>query len=196
MHKALWLALVVPLCLACSDAPPDPSTKTPANKPPNRQHPATAPTEEALSPAPDPAPHHENPFVVRNEYHLVEGDELGAWGTPPTPAVTTSVSQGLPTVRGDLDAQIARRVMRRSVPALARCYERARRKTPSLRGALSVLLVVGGTGEVLSASIPTKTFPAAMETCILNEMRTLTFPKPTCAVLVEIQAPFHFAPPE
>ncbi len=109
----------------------------------------------------------------------------------PAPQVTL----GVPTVQGELDAQIVRRIMRRHLAVIRYCYEKELLHAPKLAGELRVAFTISPDGAVVAASLASSTLRSApVEGCVLARLRTMLFPKPHQGVAV-VSLGMDFAPP-
>lgn len=118
----------------------------------------------------------------------VEGGTKGA--VPPRgPEVQPRRAQ----VSGGLDAATVRRVVRRSLPRIRRCYLNvALQVNPGLSGELVVTFTVRLDGTVMDAAVSQRAFNhPKLESCLLEEVRRWRFPTPEGSV-VRVRYPFHF----
>jgi hypothetical protein len=99
---------------------------------------------------------------------------------------------GMPTVKGELDANIVRRVLRRNANQLRYCYEKQLQVNPTLRGLLVIKLVIDAEGKVTSASA--SGLHKDVEACAATRARTWLFPKPKSGVVSATQ-PVTFSTP-
>jgi TonB family protein len=116
---------------------------------------------------------------------------------PPPPAsqprVDPTQAEQAPSVRGDIDREVIRRVFRQATGAVRRCYESALQQNPSLAGRVVVKLTIGATGQVVLATVQSSTLKhSEVESCILAVMRGLAFPKPPGGGIVVVTYPFVF----
>jgi len=102
------------------------------------------------------------------------------------------VKIGVPDSRGDLDKNIIRRYIRRSLPKIRFCYEKELAGDPKLRGTVSVKFRIEGTGMVHAAEA--EGISAAVATCVAAAIRAIQFPKPKGGGVVEVKYPFTFRP--
>ncbi|MBL9020237.1 MAG: energy transducer TonB [Myxococcales bacterium] len=107
---------------------------------------------------------------------------------PPPPPM----QWGMPTVKGELDRDIVRRVFRRHSNELRYCYEKQLALAPKLRGLLVIKLVIDAEGKVTSASA--SGVHKEVEACAAARARTWLFPKPKSGV-VSVTHPVTFSPP-
>lgn len=94
---------------------------------------------------------------------------------------------------GGLDRDVIESVIRRRVDRIRLCYERQLNFNPKLAGKISVRFIIGKSGEVLSSKALDDTMKnAAVKNCILEEVKTWTFPQPEGGTLVNVDYPFVF----
>jgi serine/threonine-protein kinase len=108
------------------------------------------------------------------------------WGSP-IPAA------GGPVAVPGLDKSTLQRVIASRVGQVRACYEAELQRNANLAGAVTVSLVIGPTGKVVSASIAKSSIGnAAVETCILARVRSWSFPPPADGGTVNVTYPFVF----
>ena len=103
-----------------------------------------------------------------------------------------TIQWGMPTVKGQLDRDIVRRVFRRHGNELRYCYEKQLQVNPSLRGLLVIKLVIDAEGKVTAASA--SGVHEDVEACAATRARTWVFPKPKSGV-VSVTHPVTFSSP-
>lgn len=105
----------------------------------------------------------------------------------------TGHGYGDTTTGGGLDRDVIESVIRRRVDRIRLCYERQLNFNPKLAGKISVRFIIGKSGEVLSSKAIEDTMKnAAVKQCILDEVKTWTFPQPEGGTLVNVDYPFVF----
>ncbi|MBK9259510.1 MAG: AgmX/PglI C-terminal domain-containing protein [Polyangiaceae bacterium] len=98
-------------------------------------------------------------------------------------------------VRGSLDKEEIRRVVRRHLNEIKFCYEQGLTRRPDLEGRLVVKFTIGKTGSVVSAIIQDSTLgDRQVEQCIASAVMRWVFPKPAGEGLVVISYPFVLKP--
>ena len=103
--------------------------------------------------------------------------------------------QAATEVRGSIDKEEIRRVVRSHINEVKRCYEQGLTRRPDLEGRVVVKFTIGNTGTVLSATIHETTFSdRPVEQCIVSAALRWVFPKPTGEGTVVISYPFLFKP--
>ena len=116
---------------------------------------------------------------------------LAARHIPRTPDVMT----GFLSVRGSLDREIIRRIVRRHLNEVRFCYDEALVARPMLAGRVVVQFSIAPTGRVLASLLQSSTLGAtAAEACIVNAVKRWEFPAPTGGGLVMVSYPFQLAP--
>jgi hypothetical protein len=99
------------------------------------------------------------------------------------------------SVQGGLDREVIRRVILSHRAQVRYCYEKQLSVTPDLAGKVMVEFVIGGDGAVTSAR-PSDTTLSDPEVgrCIVEKVKTWTFPKPKGGGVVVVTYPFLFKP--
>ena len=102
---------------------------------------------------------------------------------------------GVSTVRGSLDKEIIRRIVRRHINEVRYCYEQALVTHPSLGGRLIVQFTIAPTGRVL-ASLPQSSSVGspAVDGCVVQAVKRWEFPQPEGGGLVMVSYPFQLTP--
>ena len=106
-------------------------------------------------------------------------------------AATASLRVGAPTATGDLDVEIIKRYIKRDIPKLRYCYERALGASPTLAGTVTATFMIAGDGTVKSSTA--EGVSAKVSTCVAGVIKAIEFPKPTGSSVV-VTYPFIFAP--
>lgn len=111
------------------------------------------------------------------------------------PHVLPIVVPSSATVRGALDKEIVRRVVRRHLNEVRYCYESSLARRPSLAGRVVTSFTIAPTGRVLSSLLQSSTLAdAAVEACIVGAVRRWEFPAPDGGGVVIVSYPFQLAP--
>ncbi len=109
--------------------------------------------------------------------------------------ITPDPILGVATVRGQLDKEIIRRIVRRHVNEVKYCYDQALARQPKLDGRLVTQFTISGTGQVLASVVQSSTLGSpAVEMCVVNAVRRWQFPAPEKGGLVIVSYPFQFSP--
>jgi hypothetical protein len=95
-----------------------------------------------------------------------------------------------PVVRGSLDKEIVRRVIRQHLNEVRFCYEKELARKPDLGGRVLTQFTIANTGQVLTSVVESTTLhDATVEGCITEAMRRWEFPN-TTRNLVIVSYPF------
>jgi len=107
-----------------------------------------------------------------------------------TPAATPD--GGAPTgVRGSLDKEIIRRIIRRHVNDVKDCYEQQLATNPTLAGKVMVSFTIAGSGKVIASTVESSTVnDPRVENCIVQAVRRWEYPKPLGGGFVTVTYPF------
>jgi len=96
-------------------------------------------------------------------------------------------------VRGSLDKEEIRRVIRAHLNEVKRGYDQGLTRRPELEGKVALKFTIGRTGTVVSATVQETTMnDRQVEQCIIGVALKWTFPKPTGEGVVTISYPFVF----
>ena len=113
------------------------------------------------------------------------------------PSASTARSPGLvtrprsPVVRGVMDKEVIRRIIRRHTSQVQRCYQKGLRQKPDLKGRVVVEFTIAKTGHVVQSSIKQSTLGhTGVEQCIARAARGWIFPKPLGGGIVIVAYPF------
>jgi TonB family protein len=105
------------------------------------------------------------------------------------------IQEGQPTVRGSLDTNIIRRVIRAHVAEVRACYERQLRVNPGLSGRVTLQLVIGPQGDVVNVQRQSTTMSSPpLDACLIATARRWRFPAPAGGGAVMVTYPFTFQP--
>ena len=109
----------------------------------------------------------------------------------PHPVYATSPSEKDATeVRGILDKEQIRTVIRSHINEVKTCYEKELTRTPELAGRLLVQFTIGRNGQVSAAIVESSTFASSrVEQCIVTALTTWVFPAPQKGIVV-VSYPF------
>jgi TonB family protein len=104
-------------------------------------------------------------------------------------------SGGKTVIRGALDKDIIRRVVRQHINQVRHCYNQGLVRNPALRGRVAVQFTIGGTGKVPMAVVSeTSVKDAKVGNCIAKAVRRWKFPKPAGGGTVMVTYPFVLNP--
>jgi hypothetical protein len=100
-----------------------------------------------------------------------------------------------PIVRGGLDKEIVRRVVRQHLNEVRFCYEQSLARRPSLAGRVVASFSIAPTGRVLSSVLQSSTLgEPTVEACIVGAVRRWGFPAPAGGGVVIVSYPFQLTP--
>jgi TonB family protein len=185
----LLIALVVLARLesqTTSPASATPSTNAGVAVPPT----ATA-TDTSQTPAADNAP------AANAQASVPAVDiDLEDPGRPNRPVVKPpDVTLGQADVRGSLDKEIIRRIIRRHINEIRYCYEQELTKKPNLGGRILVQFTIAASGQVVASVLQNSTMGnARVENCAVQAVKRWEFPKPLGGGIVIVSYPFVLTP--
>lgn len=105
------------------------------------------------------------------------------------------VRQSKATVKGSLDKDIIRRIVRAHINEVRTCYDKGLSKDPALAGKVTVGFTIGSTGKVTASSVSSTTLSdKAVGTCIAGAAKRWKFPSPTGGGVVIVKYPFSLEP--
>ncbi len=105
------------------------------------------------------------------------------------------VRQAKATVKGSLDKDIIRRIVRAHINEVRSCYNAGLLKDPSLSGKVSVQFTIAPTGKVAVAVVSSSTVSDKdVGNCIAKAVKRWKFPKPAGGGNVVVTYPFVLAP--
>jgi len=98
-----------------------------------------------------------------------------------------------PDVRGSLDKEIIRKVVRQHRREIKYCYEQQLQKNPQLKGRVKMEFTISPQGSVIAATPVESTLGnTSVETCMSNKIRHWSFPAPKGGGIVKVKYPFNF----
>jgi TonB family protein len=110
-------------------------------------------------------------------------------------ASAPDVIPGLASVRGSLDKEIIRRIVRRHINEVKYCYDQQLVNWPGLEGRVVVQFTIGGNGSVIASTLQSSTVAnAPLENCIVRAVRRWEFPRPLGGGIASISYPFVLTP--
>jgi TonB family protein len=123
------------------------------------------------------------------------GYGTGAGRLGPRRAGTPEILPGIANVRGSLDKEIIRRIVRRHMNEIRYCYEQSLTTHPHLQGRTVVQFTISGTGQVLASVLQSSTMGVvAVDSCVVNAVKRWDFPAPNGGGVVIVSYPFQFTP--
>jgi hypothetical protein len=117
-------------------------------------------------------------------------DEEGEATEPPAPGHVRSIPVD---AQGALSREVVRRVIRRNVPSIQRCYGRRLQANPTLRGTLGARFVIREDGGVREVTIEPGPDDAELDGCILQAIGRWNFPMPERGI-VSVRWRFELSP--
>ncbi|HVZ89760.1 MAG TPA: AgmX/PglI C-terminal domain-containing protein [Polyangia bacterium] len=110
-------------------------------------------------------------------------------------AVAPDVIPSIASVRGSLDREIIRRIVRRHLNEVRYCYNQGLVAKPSLAGRLVVQFAIAPTGVVQSSLMQSSSLDTpAVESCVVTAVRRWEFPQPAGGGYAFVSYPFTFSP--
>lgn len=130
----------------------------------------------------------------RGSNHGSDGDRTsdGPEGEPSKSK--PSISPEPPEVRGALEKEIVRRVVRHHRREIKYCYEKELADDSDLEGRVDVQFTISPEGDVVAAVISKSTLGSqSVETCLTDKIKQWTFPEPKGDGIVKVNYPFEFS---
>jgi TonB family protein len=119
----------------------------------------------------------------------------GAGGLGGRRARAPEVIPGDANVRGPLDKEIIRRIIRRHINEVRYCYEQSLAVHPAIGGRVMVQFTIAASGQVISSLLQNSTVgDARAESCIVQAVRRWEFPRPLGGGIVIVSYPFVLTP--
>jgi hypothetical protein len=98
-------------------------------------------------------------------------------------------------VKGSLDKDIIRRIVRAHINEVRYCYNQGLARDPTLAGKVSINFTIGPTGSVPVTMVANSTIKdEAVSNCIAKAVKRWTFPKPIGGGVVVVTYPFVLEP--
>jgi hypothetical protein len=105
------------------------------------------------------------------------------------------VRQAKAEVKGSLDKDIIRRIVRAHINEVRYCYNQGLAKDPSLKGRVAVQFAISPSGSVSTTKVTDNTLAdEAVGDCIAKAVKRWTFPKPEGGGVVLVTYPFVLEP--
>ena len=102
---------------------------------------------------------------------------------------------GETVVGGGLGQDIIGQIIEQYLNQIRYCYEKGLNATPNLRGKLMVRFVIARTGRVSKAAVSRHNLNnKSVRACVLDVIRSISFPEPVGGGIVEVSYPFVFSP--
>jgi TonB family protein len=98
-------------------------------------------------------------------------------------------------VKGSLDKDIIRRIVRAHINEVRHCYNKLLVKEPTAEGKVTVSFTIDATGKVSVSSVTDNTTGNDdVAECIAKAVKRWTFPRPTGGGVVTVSYPFVLSP--
>jgi Ca-activated chloride channel family protein len=120
-----------------------------------------------------------------------EAGVLGVISAGGRAASAPTVLIGTAVATGDLDKNLIRRYVRRKLPAIRHCYEKALVHDHDLAGTVTSTFTIGADGKVTESTAHGIGDPA-LESCVAEVIGEIEFPAARGEGLVEVRYPFTF----
>ena len=122
------------------------------------------------------------------------------YGVPGNVALRAKTKAVIPTVRGDLvsvkgslDKEIIRRIVRLHMNEIRFCYDKELTTHPGLEGRISVQFLIAPTGLVINSYIASTTMNNVhVESCVASAIKRFEFPRPDGGGVAMVAYPFNF----
>jgi TonB family protein len=96
-------------------------------------------------------------------------------------------------VKGALDANEVRQIVRSNIPDVQACYEETLRSRPGVEGRVTVQFAIGADGRVLVAVVAESSVgDATLDACVVEAVKGWVFPEPRGGGNVVVTYPFVF----
>jgi len=129
---------------------------------------------------------------------LAQSDAGGSAKSEDEPAAlddpAAQVGVGGTRVRGSLDKDVIRRIVRRHLPVMRVCYEKELAKDAQLQAKVAPRFVIGADGRVATVSISHGSGNTALDACLERAIQRMVFPRPKGGGVVVVTYPFVFTP--
>jgi TonB family protein len=117
---------------------------------------------------------------------------IGGLG-PRTAHKLPTITSGITTVRGSLDKEIIRRVVRLHMNEVKYCYDQELVRKAGIEGRVSIQFVISPMGQVLSSVLQSSTMGnVSVEKCVVDAVKRWEFPKPVGGGIAIVAYPFNF----
>ena len=104
-----------------------------------------------------------------------------------------TVRQAKADVRGALDKEVIRRVVRAHINEVRHCYNQGLAVDPNLKGRVVIEFLIGPVGVVTFVHVKENLVDATVGECVAQAVKRWAFPKPTGSS-VQVTYPFVFEP--
>lgn len=104
-----------------------------------------------------------------------------------------NIQNGMPVVMGSLSKDVISGVIRKNTNTIQYCYEKSLTKNPQLQGKIVVRFIIDGSGKVSRVEIVETTIAdLELESCVMERVKQMIFPKPTGGGSITVNYPFVF----
>jgi len=140
----------------------------------------------------------EGTIGIGNLGTIGRGSGSGGYGAKPMSlrgrkGVASEVALGAPEVRGSLDKELIRRIIRRHLNEVRFCQERELVRGARGAGRVMVQFTIGAEGSVLTSNVQSSTVGnPSLEQCVASAVRRWEFPKPRGGLVIVVY-PFVFS---
>ena len=97
---------------------------------------------------------------------------------------------GPPEIKGRIDKDIIRRIVRRHLNEVKYCYEQEAMRRPNIGGRLVVQFTIGGNGVVSNSTVAASMGDSVVDGCVTQAVRRWEFPQPEGGGIVIVSYPF------
>lgn len=116
-------------------------------------------------------------------------------GHPPRKGRTPQVRRGKATIKGTIDKDVIRRIVRNHHNEVRHCYNQGLARNPNLSGRVAVMFTIGPSGLVPTAAVSENTTGNTnVANCVAKAVRRWKFPKPASGGSAMVTYPFSFTP--
>ncbi len=105
------------------------------------------------------------------------------------------VRQAKAQVKGPLDKDIVRRIVRAHINEVRSCYNKALERDPEAAGRVAIDFTIGAKGKIAASKVQESTIAdEQLGRCITKAVKRWKFPKPQGGGQVQVTYPFVFSP--
>ena len=104
------------------------------------------------------------------------------------------VRQAKATVKGDLDKDIIRRIVRAHINEVRHCYNQGLVRDKNLKGRVAIEFVINANGKVGKSEVASQSVTKPVANCIAKAVKRWLFPKPKGGGKVTVVYPFVLEP--
>ncbi|MCB9715925.1 MAG: TonB family protein [Myxococcales bacterium] len=116
-------------------------------------------------------------------------------GHPPRKGKAPQVRQGKAVIKGTIDKDVIRRIVRNHHNEVRHCYNQGLSRNPNLSGRVAVMFTIGPSGLVPTAAVSENTIgDSNVANCVAKAVKRWKFPKPASGGSAMVTYPFSFTP--